>query len=345
MIKQYSGDKEKALRTFIKELFEKNIINAAFLPIKQGETAFPALITSAEAVETSALFLPVMPVSSATQLVRLTHEEPLHKTTIAFLRPCEMRAAVELIKLNQIKTDNLIFVGVDCEGTYDAKDLEKNDIREVCKICEFPETLTGDIKLAHLGLDSIYLTPISNKGQDLLEKTGNLEDNSNIEKEHNDYIEKIKKEHLLLKETFLKEKYEEVKGLENLQKYFETCINCHNCMQQCPICYCHECFFDSRAFYFKSEQFITSAKRREALKFPTDTLLFHIGRMNHMVLSCVNCGLCEQACPMDIKVGQLFTYVNAHARDEFGYVSGKNIEDELPLTTYREDEFKNVGEK
>jgi formate dehydrogenase subunit beta len=65
--------------------------------------------------------------------------------------------------------------------------------------------------------------------------------------------------------------------------------------------------------------------------------------MNHMILSCVQCGLCEQACPGNIPLLDLLAPVAEKAQSTFNYSPGKNSDDELPLAVYREDEYENVG--
>ena len=40
----------------------------------------------------------------------------------AVLRPCEIRAFVELVKLKQARTDELILISVDCLGAFQNKD-------------------------------------------------------------------------------------------------------------------------------------------------------------------------------------------------------------------------------
>jgi formate dehydrogenase subunit beta len=133
-------------------------------------------------------------------------------------------------------------------------------------------------------------------------------------------------------------------GMDRLLSVFATCIGCHNCMKVCPICYCRECFFESPTFEDGAESYIKKARRRGSIEMPTDTMLFHLTRMNHMVTSCVGCGMCEQACPSSIPLLKIFKTVGHQVQQVFEYVPGRSIKEEIPLTTFKEDELHEVGE-
>ena len=78
---------------------------------------------------------------------------------------------------------------------------------------------------------------------------------------------------------------------------------------------------------------------------PADTLLFHLTRMNHMGNSCVGCGACEEACPNDIPLLKIFQLIGSETQELFGYVPGRNVEEPLPATAFKEKEFERIGEK
>jgi len=134
----------------------------------------------------------------------------------------------------------------------------------------------------------------------------------------------------------------DIEGIDRLLETFSACINCHNCMRVCPICYCRQCHFDSDNMKFSFDDYLTRAEARGGLTIPNDTLLFHIGRMLHMSLSCVSCGMCEDACPMAIPVAQVFTLVGDRNQEAFDYIPGRSLDEPLPLKTFEEEEFLEV---
>jgi formate dehydrogenase (coenzyme F420) beta subunit len=129
-----------------------------------------------------------------------------------------------------------------------------------------------------------------------------------------------------------------------LGSLFATCIRCHNCMTACPICYCKTCLFKSASFDHKPEQYLNAAKRKGALRMLSDTMLFQVTRMNHMSTSCVSCGMCTSACPSDIPVGAIFSAVGEQVQTAFGYQPGRDLAEPLPLVTFHESEWTEVGE-
>jgi len=61
-----------------------------------------------------------------------------------------------------------------------------------------------------------------------------------------------------------------------------------------------------------------------------------------MSLSCVSCGACEDACPVFIPVAQIFSMMADETQDLFNYVSGRDLEEPLPLIAFKEEELHEV---
>lgn len=292
-----------------------------------------------------------MPIQGARAISSLTRWGNPKKKIGVVMHPCEIRATIELMKLKQVNLQNIILITYDCEGVLPYSDYfrnpeegekkfeqvlrgEGNYTRYVCRICDKFSLNAADL---HIGMTEkeILLIPTSAKGEEFIE---GLEEGKNFSM-WEEKITGIMKKRRTEKEIFFENFEKEISGIENLSKIFSKCINCHNCMRVCPICYCRQCYFDSNALKMDPENYIARAERKGALRFPTDTILFHLGRMSHMVLSCVGCGICEDSCPMDIPIARIFIFVAEKAQSVFDYVPGRKAEEPLPLVSYRDEEF------
>lgn len=354
-------DSDEAAREFFSELLKNNLVSSALVPARKAglNQIFPALLSSTLSLKEIYPFAPVMPLSTAVQLSKITRFANPESTVAVLLRPCESRAAVELVKLRQINLDNVLLVTRDCPGTVTPEDFEakatdgipsfsdfpEDQLRPVCRMCEYPTAPVADINIGTFGADGgIILEAKTNKGAETL-KHIKLDQELTDLSTRETAVGKEKEKRSVYMEKNLAKLKKEVSGIENLVKFFAGCVNCHNCRTMCPVCYCNECFFDSATFHFEGPRYEEWVARRGMLQMPRDEMLFHLGRMNHIGLSCVACGMCEQACPHDIRVGQLFTLVSTTAQKELDIHAGRSLTDPLPLATYREEEFCEMGEE
>jgi formate dehydrogenase subunit beta len=92
------------------------------------------------------------------------------------------------------------------------------------------------------------------------------------------------------------------------------------------------------------EEYLALARRKGALRFLSDTLLFHLTRLHHMSASCVSCGMCTSACPVNIPVGTIFSAIGAQVQTTFDYHPGRATDEPLPLVTYQVNEWMEIGE-
>jgi len=357
------GGIREGILDFLKQALGKDCFDAVLVSAKvPGSDSFSYLLIQDESLLKDAYPLsPIMPVQGAKALSSITRRGKGNKRLAAILRPCEARAAVELGKLGQIELDNIFLITIDCPGVLPLadwfKDQEKaedtfkgllkqwesEEVRPVCQICDkFSTTGSEDLHIGVLGAknSSVFLIPRSPKGDAILDKLGlsAKEDISSWKQTVNSLTEKRKEK----RKQFLEEFNSRATGLDNLLDIFSKCINCHNCMRVCPICYCRQCFFDSDNMKFACEDYLKRAEMMGGLRLPPETLLFHIGRMLHMSLSCVSCGACEDACPVSIPVAQVFSLVGDRNQKAFDYVPGRSLDEPLPLRVYEEKEFEEV---
>lgn len=316
------------------------------------DAAVHALITDMEMLEDVDSMIPYFPDNCANFIKRITKVAPPNKPILAILKPCEMRAVVELVKLVQIQNKNIIYATFDCYGTIARKDLKdkeipksqefiksvsdgKFELREICKSCDYIRSETADISYLTFEKDTLIVAQ-TETGKNFLEKL----EVQFVESAPDKGLQSVLDMKLKAKTALYENLKSECSGTDNIFKTFAHCINCHNCMTNCPICICKECFFESDAMDFEGDVFLDLASRKGGLRAPTDVMLFHIGRMAHMATSCVACGACEEACPEDIIVGQIFKWISENVQSIFEYRSGRDWEEELPLKTFREEELE-----
>jgi formate dehydrogenase subunit beta len=347
----------------VRDVLTKGAVDAVLVPteVPAGDSYASVLIKDPSLLDKARPLAPVMPIQGAKALSSVTKRGPGGLRIGAVMRPCEVEAAVELSKLDQASLDNVTLISFDCPGVVPLSDyLEDKEkaeqgflaaqsswtgeaVRPVCSICDrFSLAKSADLHFGLLGGgdEAAFLIPGSKKGENLLEVL-KIDAASELN-EWEAKVEALKGERQQRRKARHEELRTEVGGANNLLAAFSDCIGCHNCMRACPICYCRQCYFDSDALRMPPDNYLSRAAKRGALRFPPDNLLFHLGRMAHMATSCVSCGTCEDACPMSIKVGQIFTMVADAAQSALEYVPGANLADPLPQTTYREEELDSV---
>ncbi|GAH76752.1 unnamed protein product, partial [marine sediment metagenome] len=136
---------------------------------------------------------------------------------------------------------------------------------------------------------------------------------------------------------------DEVKDLD-MEKVFAKCIGCHACSKVCPACYCHLCFFESPTSERRALDYERELDKSGSVRVPLDTIFYHLVRLFHVSLSCVGCGQCNDVCPVNVPLGAVAVKTAGAVQEAFDYVAGKSIEEELPITTFKPEEFPEVVE-
>lgn len=323
------------------------------------------LTSEVDEIDKLEVIAPIMPVQAARAISNIKFTESNLKIA-CIVKPCELRASVELIKLKQIMPENLIFISYDCGGAINVADFKdainngKNNvdvildcnknfedfsakydkIRFACSVCDKFIPSLCDIRIRSFG-SNILLQPMTQKGESLLlamkleAEDANLSEYDNrVSSILNARREKRNKEREIFKS--------QINSIDAVLKELSSCIRCHNCMTNCPLDYCKECIFKTPVFDHPVENYELWLNRKGMVKLPTDTLLFHLTRLNHMSSSCVSCGACESACPVGIRVSRMFMFLGEDVQKIFDYEPGRSLQEELPVATFREKELEKI---
>jgi formate dehydrogenase subunit beta len=258
------------------------------------------------------------------------------------LRPCEIRAYHELVKLSQIEPEGIVAVSVDCPGTVsskeriegvplDAKGLvdyfkDPDRMRPACRTCGEKRGVVGDAGIRIDKDGAFWAFSYTQKGDSFL---GLFEGDSDAGPPE-----------MLLWESPKPEKFQT--DMEQFSSDFSKCVLCKNCRDMCPVCYCIDCLFNGDEYLPKGDALLNKVLRTGSGTMPGGKEMFHFIRMFHVSQVCVGCGACEEACPQGIPLTKYFKGISERLQGMFSYMSGRDPGETIPYLTFLEDELKDA---
>ena len=350
-----------AVTSLFKYLLDKKLVDGV-LALKKGEDVYdgiPVFITSSDELPEVSGSLHCATINFGKIISKYFADKKIAVPT----KPCDAMAIKELAKLKQVNLDNIYMIGLNCGGTVNPitamkmiklfyeinpKDVIKEEIdkgkfiiflkdgtekaikiaeleergfgrRKNCQRCEVMIPRMADIACGNWGAEKgwTFVEVCSEKGRKLIEdaeKEGYIKIKEPSKKAI-EIREKIENVMIKMAKKFQKKHLEEeYPSLEEWQKYWNRCIKCYGCRDNCPLCFCVECKLEKDYM--------------EKGKIPPNPIMFQGIRLSHVSPSCINCGQCEDACPMDIPLSYIFHRMQLRFRDTFGYIPG--VDDSLP---------------
>jgi formate dehydrogenase subunit beta len=246
---------------------------------------------------------------------------------------CDARSVVTKIVEHQADRDNVVIIGVPCQGVIDRRRIEsqlgRREVLEaqvangqlVLRGAGFEETLDlrealcEDCVVCRHKNPSVYDVLVGD--EDLIEDAGDraMDAQSAVQ---------TRTKHPTTEEF---ESWTADERWAYFSEEFSRCIRCYACREACPVCYCTQCFVDqSQPDWFGRSDDLS------------DIMAFHLVRIYHVAGRCLDCGACVRACPMDIDLRTLGRKLEKDVRELFGYEPGMDLESAPLLGTFRTDD-------
>jgi formate dehydrogenase (coenzyme F420) beta subunit len=251
---------------------------------------------------------------------RVKPEDRIKKAFGVVARGCTSRSLVIQIQELQYDRSEVVIVGVPCTGYVDRKKLNVALNQE--------EILDGSVAGDQLNVRTA-------KGENKIALKDVLADNCRTCHFNNPVLCD-----LMLGEPApamdVAAEYAEVDEFENMSiedrwayftKEMAKCIRCTACRNVCPSCYCRICFAEQ-----SQPQWVGIGED------PSDTQMFQLMRMYHMVGRCVDCGSCISVCPMGVDLRKFLKKLDKDAFELFEHRAGASLDSPAPLSTFKEND-------
>lgn len=228
------------------------------------------------------------------------------------LRPCELRAFIEVAERKGIDPRRLLTICVDCLGTFPDEEFEWRSVRKgseagltkealqfapqggiaayryraACQMCVAPGARSADINLGVIGIP-VRQSILVDCRPDLLdwsEITDKPADPA-LSKKREVMLSKLVEVHSQTRDRVLTGLAEVLPAnVDVLLDQFDDCGNCQSCMEACPICTA------------------TPPQRAKEGRYERQDVV-------EWLVDCAGCGMCEQSCPKHLPLSIIFTHV------------------------------------
>ncbi len=231
-------------------------------------------------------------------------------------------------------------------GTENKKDLAELEERgygrrDNCRRCETNIPIMADIACGKWGAtdkNTTFIEVCSERGSNFIEaaiEAGHIK----VEQPSGDAIETRRRKDeaaIKLAQQWQEKDFASLKEMSADERFdywfgqFSRCIKCYGCRDACPICYCKDCYLEAKRGLVPPGE------------IPPD-IMFPLLRITHVMDSCVNCGQCQEVCPMELPLSRLTFLLNRELAGIFKYEPGMEVSELPPLRTVTDQELSIGG--
>jgi len=273
------------------------------------------------------------------------------------VKGCDVMAFYELAKRKQINLDNIVMIGVNCGGSVSAvparrmikakfdvdpdkvhkEEIDKGQFiieyegghkgisideledagygrRSNCRRCKYKIPRDADLACGNWGVigdkagKATFVEVCSEKGANLLNgavKAGVIATEAPNPKGL-EMRGKVEGAMFKLGDKWRRKDFTALGAnlWETINKETSRCIKCYSCIENCPVC------------FTAADELIKSSLMVKPGELPPNSM-FHMRRFAHISDSCINCGQCEELCPMDIPLALFSHAIRSEADSAF----------------------------
>jgi formate dehydrogenase subunit beta len=279
----------------------------------------PHLIYDPEQLNLVNPFKPLMTSNAAKFLPQILKEHPERRIG-AVLRPCEMRALQAKTRREKLPLERMLTICIDCLGTFSSEDYHWRSerkgspdrlasetlrfarqggiaayrYRSACQACQTPVGSGADINIGVIGLPVRQKILVAVRNQiiaEILGKRATFLGDLSLRYQREDTIAR-----LIQRDSHTRKRLVDnlatilPKDLDALIQQFESCGECRQCFDNCPLCSADYPKKEAQGLYAKEE-------------------------VKQWMISCAGCGMCEQACPNHLPLVTIFTQIRQQLID------------------------------
>ncbi len=338
-LKVRNADPLGTLRDFLAAWWTAVGLEALLAPVEQpdGKEIRTQVITERADLARVNPFAPVMLENAATAISKLSRDFAGGRIA-AVLRPCELRALVELRKRRNVAAadDKVLILGVDCGGTLPPVDFAERaqgrglralteealecgaecdrlprQLRTACRICEWPVPRGADVTLGVLGLapHEMLLLIASDEATSERLHLGAVSDGEAEEAEvvrREVAMGAISQRRARVREELARTVPQRLNDVGSLLSWLARCSLCGDCLDACPL-------YDGE---------LSGLIGVGTARYGGHPLLAEVVDVSRWLASCAGCGMCEESCSCEVPLTVLISSLARRIRAELQYTAG-----------------------
>lgn len=333
------GNPLGGLRKFLWKVWSVFHLDGMLVPLMKAGNGDvrPAVIENPKKLERVNPFIPLMRTNVASLVPDLVRLNP-GKRYGMIMRPCEMRALIEVGKHDSFSLSQVLTICIDCLGTFPEVDFQWRLARKgspdamtgeaiqfarlggvlayrqrsACQTCISTAARGADLNIKVIGLQPRRMLLINVK-EELLESHPEFEGITDGQADP-DVTADQRQRMAHLEERLGRTYQREVQGLpsglprdvEGVRLLLEGCYDCQACLESCPIC---------------------------GVDFPTASSegCYATRDITRWLISCSGCGMCEEACPNCLPLSTVYRGVRDVLAALYDYTPGISSAEPLPV--------------